>query len=255
MDEENRKVLVAAVVVAGVAAGGWYAWKRVDAPPAPAPSLSSPAPVPVPAPPPDLPKLEESDAFVRVASAGLSKDAAVADWLKQEDLLARFVSAASQVSRGLVPRDGFSAFAPRGKFSVVKQDGKTVADPRSWTRYDRAASAVASVDAAAAAAVFKRFEPLIQQAYRGLGEGGDARDAVAGAAAELLSADPAAAASPLKQGKKGITWVYADESLESASLARKQLLRMGPANATKVQGKVREVALALGVPASRLEKR
>ena len=40
--------------------------------------------------------------------------------------------------------------------------------------------------------------------------------------------------------------------LESLTNAQKQLLRMGPRNVKLIQAKLREVAVALGIPASRL---
>lgn len=253
MDDDNKKILFAAIFLAGVAGGGWWAYQKVTAPP-PAPALSSPSPAPEAPPRPDLPKLEESDNHVRLALSRLSRDPKLADWLKQEDLLPRLVSAASQLGRGLVPRDGLAAFAPKGKFPIVRRDGKIYADPKGWARYDAAAKTVESIDVAGAASVYTTFEPLITQAYKALGEGNDARDAVAAAVAELCSADANDASKPLKEGKKGIVFAYEDEKLESLSLARKQLLRMGPRNAAIVQGKARAFALALGIPEARLKK-
>ena len=40
--------------------------------------------------------------------------------------------------------------------------------------------------------------------------------------------------------------------LQELSAAQKQLLRMGPQNVRTVQSKLREIATALGIPASRL---
>ena len=46
----------------------------------------------------------------------------------------------------------------------------------------------------------------------------------------------------------------ADEKLEDLSDAQKHLLRMGPKNTAKIQGKLREIAKALGVPENQLPK-
>ena len=48
--------------------------------------------------------------------------------------------------------------------------------------------------------------------------------------------------------RRGIGYGYADPKLEAMPAAQKQLLRMGPENARAVQAKLREIALALGIP-------
>jgi hypothetical protein len=49
-----------------------------------------------------------------------------------------------------------------------------------------------------------------------------------------------------------VSYAIADETLEALSQAQKQLLRMGPKNVREIQGKIRELAAALGVAESRL---
>jgi hypothetical protein len=45
-----------------------------------------------------------------------------------------------------------------------------------------------------------------------------------------------------------VTHAYADPWLEDLSPAQKQLLRMGPSNQRRVQAKLRELAVAMGMP-------
>ncbi len=56
----------------------------------------------------------------------------------------------------------------------------------------------------------------------------------------------------LKEEGKGLNYVFIDEGLEDMSEVQKHLLRMGPKNTQKIQQKVREIALALGVPPTQL---
>ena len=49
-----------------------------------------------------------------------------------------------------------------------------------------------------------------------------------------------------------VVYSYADEGLESLTGAQKHLIRMGPRNARLVKDKLREIAVALGIPAERL---
>jgi hypothetical protein len=248
----NRAELsVAAVLVVVLAGIGIFAAKSyLSRPGGTGLSSSSAAPAGIPA---DLPPLEQSDDLVRRRAAALSADAPFAEWLKLESLIPRLASAMSRIAQGSVPRDIFSAFGPRGKFAVIKKDGRAFIDPASFKRYDGFASLVASIDAVAAAKVFEDLLPLFDAAQRGLGEKNtSAREAFFAAARELLGAPVVAEAAGLKQAKKGIGWTYVDDRLENLSLAQKQLLRMGPKNQAAVQAKIRAVALALGVPGSQL---
>lgn len=243
--------IVAALLAAGAAAGLYGA--RSFLKPAPAvPGISSP-PVEAPAAlPPDLPPLAESDDFVRRRAAPLSADPAFSEWLKKESLVARLTAAMNRIAQGGVPRDIFSAFAPKGKFRVVRKSGRTFGDPASYARYDGFAAMVGRVDAVAAAKVFTELMPLFDAAQRGLGEkNASAREAFLAAAHELLQAPVFEGEPDLVEGKKGIGWAYADERLEGLSLAQKQLMRMGPVNQTAVQVKLRALTLALGDSGSR----
>jgi hypothetical protein len=52
----------------------------------------------------------------------------------------------------------------------------------------------------------------------------------------------------------GVGYAFADPRDEGLTPAQKQLLRMGPGNARIVQAKLREIALALGIPPQRLPR-
>lgn len=239
-----------ALLAAGAALGLYGARSFLKT--APEPGVSSAQDGAAPALPPHLPALEESDDFVRGRAAGLSSAPSFAEWLKQEYLVQRLAAAMSMVADGKVPRETFAAFAPKGKFRVVKKDGRTVVDPAGFARYDVFAAMVAAVDAVAAARVFEELLPLLDLAQRELGERNtaDARASLRAAAAELLAAPPLEGDVELVEGKKGLGWAYADPGLEGRSAAQKQLMRMGPKNQAAVQAKLRALTLALGGPAA-----
>lgn len=254
MDEKDEVggglllLFAALAALAGLAA--WHFFKPAAPaalPAAPAPAAPAPAVSSEP-----LPALEESDAWTRGKAAGLSTDPRFAEWLKPENLLQRWAAATAIVGDGKVPGDALSFLRPKRKFAVRREGGLAYADPKSWERYDAAADVFASLDAKAAAAFFAAARPLIDQAWAGLGGGPGALDGVGRAAKELLAA-PSADGAALKPAEKGIGWVYADPALEGRSPAQKQLMRMGPRNQAKVQAKVRELALALGVPEASLK--
>jgi predicted transcriptional regulator len=56
----------------------------------------------------------------------------------------------------------------------------------------------------------------------------------------------------LKEEGKGVNYLYIDEGLEEMNEIQKHLLRMGPKNTRRIHQKLREMALALGMPESQL---
>ena len=60
-------------------------------------------------------------------------------------------------------------------------------------------------------------------------------------------------ATPVPTGREAliqpsVRFLYQDETLEGLDSAQKQLMRMGPDNARRVQQKLRELETALGPP-------
>lgn len=247
---KNTGLLIVAALLAAVI--GIFGARSFLKPAPAAPGLAS-APSEAPAAlPPNLPPLEASDAFVRRRAGALSAAPAFQEWLRLESLIPRLTAAMNMIANGKVPRETFAAFAPRGKFLVVKKGGKIFAAPAGFARYDAFAEMVGRVDAVAAAKLFADLMPLFDAAQRGLGEKSpSAHEAFFAAARELLQLPVLEEEAALKEGKKGLGWVYVDEHLENLSPAQKQLMRMGPKNQAAVQAKLRAVVLALGVPGSK----
>jgi hypothetical protein len=250
VEDDKKAVGIASALLVLVLGGVFYYYKTAGSASASVPpEAAAPAPAPQSAPPGEaLPKLEESDGFVRGKAGFFSSDPAFAAWLKTDDLLPRFAAAVNMIGKGKVPKDGLSFMAPHKKFKARKRDEFFFADPAGYARYDAAAGAIASIDAAAAAKFIRNYRTLVQEAFDGLGEKGDAQAAIIAAAQELLNAPAAGPSAALKE--KGLVYAYVDDSLERRSPAQKQLMRMGPKNEAKIQAKVREFVAALGAPDS-----
>lgn len=245
MTPKKTGLLIAALILA--AGGALYGWRVFRPSPPAAPGLSSaPERSAAGESAAGLPPLDQSDEFVRRRAAALSPAPPLREWLKLEALISRLAAAMNLIANGGMPRETFAAFAPRGKFRVIKAGGTARIDPAGFARYDAFAAMVDGVDAGAAAKIFAELQPLFDAAQRGLGEKARAREAFLAAARELLAAPAVPGDAVLKEGKKGIVWVYADERLEELSPAQKQLLRMGPKNQAAVQNKLRAVVTALG---------
>lgn len=198
-----------------------------------------------------LPPLDETDALVRQMVEKLSLHPAVAAWLTTDGLLLNFVVVTSRIANGVTPVAELKAVGPVPRFRPRRAGDDLFVDPSSYRRYDRYAAAVSSLDAGGTARLYTTLKPRINEAYERVAPGGGDFDRVLERAIiEMLEV-------PVVEGEvelvpHGTVYGFADERLQALSASQKQLLRMGPQNVRTVQAKLREVASALGIPASRL---
>ena len=197
----------------------------------------------------DLPPLGESDTVVRELVRKLSSHPTVAAWLAGDNLLRGFVAATNNIANSRSPAPHVQRLAPSTPFAVVERDGQTIIDPRSYDRYTLLADAVASIDAAGAARLYSTVKPRLNDAHEELGTG-STFDAAFERAVVLLLQTPVPDGPVRVVPHDGITYAYADKRLEGLAPAQKQLLRMGPRNARRVQAKLREIAEAMGIQLS-----
>jgi hypothetical protein len=234
-------------------------------PPAPKPSPSpiaaatqeapSPFPTPTVTPPPtpvNLPPLDKSDGFVRELAGALSKHPELARWLTQQGLIERFTAVIENIVSGANPRTHLGFLAPRQRFAARTQKGRTVADPKGYAGYDAFGEAVASLDAAGCARVYRTLEPLFDKAYQDLGHPeGRFRVPLAAALARLTEVPVLPEDVPLRAVAQPILlYQYEDPKLEALSPGQKMLLRTGPRNVEKIQAKLREIDAALALKAT-----
>jgi len=195
--------------------------------------------------------LGASDAAVREFAAALSANPEFAKWLLTKDLVRKFVVAVDNVANGLSPKPHVDFFSLSGQFRVVRTKGGMLVDEASYSRYDPVTGVVLSLDAVSSARLFRAVKPLLQEAYLDLGYPGvDFEDTLVRAMAELL--ETPVVEGPIVLEKKILSYAMTDEKLEGLSPAQKQLLRMGPKSVGAVQGKLRDLAAALGVVETRL---
>ena len=199
-----------------------------------------------------IPPLQESDEWFRKRIKDFWTYPKLAEWLKAKDLIRRITAAVDNIADGLSPRPHLRFLAPGKGFSVVKRE-KLYLNPQSYRRYDLVADAFASLDANGAVRIFRELKSLFQDAYRELGyPNEDFQDTLIRAIKELLGTPIVEGDIVLEQAV--VTYQMADEDLENLSDAQKHLLRMGPQNTRKIQNKLREMAVALGVPEKQLPK-
>jgi len=202
-----------------------------------------------------LPPLElgQSDDLLRRLAQDISAHPRLSAWLKTRDIVRKFVAAVDNLSNGIVPKAQVDFFAPAGPFQASGREGRFYISRASYDRYNALADVFISLDSKATARLYAALKPLLQEAYAELGyPDQDFQDTLTRAAAELLSTPVIEGRIPLE--KKVASYAMADPALEELDDVQKQFLRMGPENIQVIQKKLRELAVACGVPEYRLPK-
>lgn len=198
----------------------------------------------------DVPPLEQTDELVRRLVRELSSHPRAAAWLATNQLIRGFTVAVDNIAGGSVPSQALRALRPTGRFQVIETDTELRIDPRSYARYDGLADAVNSVDASGAAQLYTMLKPRIEEAYVELGTDVPFDRTLERAIVSLLRAPALEGNVPLDP--KGGVFGFADQRVEGLTAAQRQLVRLGPRNVRLIQAKLRAIALALGIPATRL---
>lgn len=191
---------------------------------------------------------DADSALVRAAAARLSAHPRFAGWLLSDRLLRRFVGAVDAVAGGYSPRDDVEFMRPERPFVVREEGGALVIAASSFQRYDTVAEIVQSLDVAGAVALYRRFEPRLEEIYAEIGWASESLDARFRAAVDHLLAAAADQPGPIEVEQRAIVYAYADDRLEHLSDAQKQLLRMGPENVRRVAATLGELRRVMGWP-------
>jgi hypothetical protein len=253
-------VLGAFVLVA--AAGAWWWWQARTPPPAPVPAAQAPAQEQPAAGPPKpqaaehpieaapaalaamgdvapLPALAESDSALRTAIGSLVGEQALVDFFHMTGIAARFVATVDSLPRGKVATKILPVRGPGGAFVIDGDAEARTIGAANAERYAAHLRLAEAIDSRRAAALYVRFYPLLQRAYRELGyPQGHFNDRLVAVIDHLLATPTIEGPIALVQPK--VLYEFADPELEPRSAGQKLLLRMGSANAARVKNKLRE---------------
>ena len=240
--------MVLAVVAVGilVALGAWMQYRIALAPPPPPsiepapvatvmpptpPATSTPAatryPIDVPEQTP-LPPLNASDRDL-VADLG---DPKLARWLIPNDVIRRIVVTVDNLPRKSFPAQ-MSPVAPTAGLFTVADGGISAANA---ARYAAMVQAFGHVDPEKLVAVYIRWYPRFQDAYRELGyPSGNFNDRLVDTLDMLLATPPAIGHLGVVQPK--VLWKFANPALEELPAGQKIMLRMGTENAASVKAR------------------
>ena len=255
-------VALGCIVIAGVVVltGIWPKEAAVTAEPVPiAPAVSAPPaedmpPINVPEEPvspavilpPEptvepLPSLFESDDPVRDALADIPLGTAGQQYLMPNNIIERSASLIYLTAQGDVPYKLVPIARPKAKFPIVDDGTQVVADPDGFTRYDPITGWIESLDAAALVDAFAGFLPLFREAWGFYGEDPNYFDLAVVETLDTIVATPEIDITEERLIRKEAVWIYEDPGIESLAPVQKQLLRMGPRNASAVKQKATQV--------------
>jgi len=194
---------------------------------------------------PALPALADSDAAAWSALSELFKGEGALTVLLRDHLIQRLVTQVDNLDKASVPPTAL-AFRPLpGSLQVEPGEGGDRIAAANAARYAPYVQAFTAIDPAAAADAYKRFYPLIQQAYVDLGKpDGYFNDRLVSVIDNLLDT-PELAQAPLVERDQRGRYRFVDATLQSRSIGQKALLRMDVAQARAVKQQLRAIRAAI----------
>ena len=268
----NRGTPVAVTLVLALAAGGALLWWRRQPPRPITAAPAAPLPFAVPAPPPPaapavqyavplaepprgrLPALDVSDRYLENALIDLLGRKSVRSFLHLDGIVRGFVATVNNLANDNASSQLWPVNPTPGRFDAETRDGGTVISATNADRYTPFVRFASGIDTARAVALYVRVYPLLQAAYEDLGYPGKYfNDRVIDTIDDLLATPTVPVPIKVKRvqvdeappSAGGGLYMFADPALEGRSAGQKILLRMGPENAERLIGRLREVRTSL----------
>lgn len=215
---------------------------------APTPEYEPPQPVAAVEP---LPLLNESDSSLLAALQQLRGEGLLQLIVPQE-IIRKFVLAVNNVAEGKVIQEYRPIVSPPPPFIAesfsVMIEGTAAEQERvsakNFQRYEPYVTTLSLIDSDAAIAVYRRFYPLLEEAFNELGLKKPNFHSVLIAAIDNLLAAPDVQGDLLLLRPK-VFYQYADPALEALPQTHKLMVRMGPENARAVKTSLRQLRTRL----------
>lgn len=184
-----------------------------------------------------LPDLDHSDALLREEIVRVSP--ALAGWLNADQLIRKYVVIANDFSQGLRLEKNLRFLQLDQPFAVDQEGESLFISSKTYQRYDGLAAAINALDVQATLSVYKKFRPLLVQVFKEFSypEEYGLEDIMMKAAAVILAAPVRDERIALEKGSAH--YKFADQQLEALNPVHKQMLRMGPENTRIIQNKLR----------------
>jgi len=238
-----------------LAGGGWWLWTMYFAPKPPAPVAETAPPAPAAAEAPKdtgaqhpiqsspaeaLPPLAQSDKAIAAGLATAIDNDAIARFLVNQDFVRRFVVTVDNLPRKTYSQRLSPVKPTPGEFGVTRAANQTRISQQNIERYALAVQTLEAVNSEKLVALYVRYYPLFQEAYK---EQGYPNAYFNDRLVEALDVMIATRESPgqLAVAQPKVLYEFADPALESLPAGQKIMLRMGPENAARVKAKLKEI--------------
>jgi hypothetical protein len=216
------------------------------------PVATDPAPVqpprPTPQPPVEpavpLPPLSASDAEVAAALGESFGQQAVSQFLNPGDIIRKLVVTIDNLARPTLPLDKRIVTATPGTFVVTGPEDARYLSEENYARYTPFVTLLSRADARTLVSVYRRYYPLMQEAYLELGYPETNFEARVIEVIDHLLATPNVPA-PVDLVQPKVFYEYRDPLLENRSSGQKILMRIGPDHANAVKARLREIRALL----------
>ena len=190
--------------------------------------------------------LESSDLAMREALAGLFNGTLPAS-VQPINLIRNIVATIDNLPRSKAAPRLWPVQPTSGALATMNAGDNLVIAADNSTRYAPAVALVHAIDAKQLVAIYLRFYPLFQQAYRELGyPDGYFNDRLVAVIDHLIATPDVKPPIALVQPK--VLYQYADPDLEALSAGQKGMIRIGPDNAAVVKAKLREIRYRVAGP-------
>ena len=191
--------------------------------------------------------LDVSDPAMRDALANLFKGNKLPDFVQPMNLIRNIVATIDNLPRSKAAPRLSPVQSTSGALSTTNAGDNLVIAPDNSARYAPVVALVHAVDARQLVAIYVRFYPLFQQAYRELGyPDGYFNDRLVAVIDHLIATPDVRAPIALVQPK--VLYQYADPDLEALSAGQKAMIRVGPDNAAVLKAKLREIRYRVAGP-------
>lgn len=251
MNEEAKKWIWYAIPVAVVVAIGaalYYGYREqapVPEPQAqtpsepiePEPAIKHPVEPEVESEQP-LPPIEESDQPVQQALTE-TFGRTIEQYLVPKNIVRHAVVTIDNLPRKKTAVQMWPLKPTSGQF-LVNSGSVITLDEKNFARYSPLVGLFEKADTQQLAALYRRYYPLLQQAYVDIGyPDGYFNDRLVEVIDHLLETPDVR--GPIELTQPGMFYEYADPSLESRSAGQKLLIRMGPENTAIIKRKLLEL--------------
>jgi Protein of unknown function (DUF3014) len=184
--------------------------------------------------------LDHSDPAMRESLAQLFKGNNLPELVQPMNLIRNIVATIDNLPRSKVAPRLLPVKPTSGALSTTTAGDNTIIAPDNAARYAPVLALVQAVDTKQLVAMYVRFYPLFQQAYRELGyPDGYFNDRLVTVIDHLLATPNVKTPITLVQPK--VLFHYADPELEALSSGQKAMIRVGPDNAAVLKAKLREI--------------